>query len=101
MPRKNNENNPLQVRLKAKSLPKNLSPERYYARLMQVISEGRPLPESWDVEIHWRNPGTKHGVTKRWRSDDFESAVSDSREGFNALLYDALSRRLRQIMANR
>lgn len=97
MPRKNNDNNPLQVKLKAKSLPRGLSPKRYYQRLAQFITEGRSLPESWEVDVYWRNPGTKHGLTKRWRSDDFESAVSDSREGFNALLLDAIYRRIRRL----
>ena len=96
--RKNNDNNPLQIRLKARSLPRNLSPKRYYQRLIQAITEGRELPASWVVEIGWRNPGTKHGRTKRWQYDDFESAVADSREGFNMLLHDALLRRLRKLV---
>jgi hypothetical protein len=97
MPRKNNDNNPLQIKLRAKSLPRNLSPRRFYQRLIQVITEGKSLPPSWDVELYWRNPNVKHGLTKRWRSDDFESAVSDSRDGFNILLHDALLRKLRKM----
>ena len=95
MPRKNNDNNPLQIRLRAISLPR-VKPQTYYRRLMQVITEGRPLPESWNVELHWRNPNVKHGLTKRWRKDDFESAVSDSRDGFNMLLHDALARMIQR-----
>jgi len=95
--RKNNDNNPLQIKLRVNSLPKSITPKKFYRRLMAVIKEGRDLPPSWDVEIYWRNPGTRHGLTKRWRSDDFVSAVSDSREGFNAILYDVLSRRLRRM----
>jgi hypothetical protein len=98
MPRKNNENNPLQIKLRAKSLPKSVTPKRYYQRLLQHLTEGKPLPPLWDVELSWRNPKTKQGLTKRWRSDDFESAVSDSREGFNMLLHDAIRRRLRSKM---
>lgn len=96
MARKNNDNNPLQVRLRARSLPKNLKPLRYYQRLMQFIKDGTALPSSWDVEIGWRNPKTKYGHTRVWRYDNFEDAVSDSREGFNALVYDALARQLRR-----
>lgn len=98
MPRKNNENNPLQISIRAKSLPKSIKPKRYLQRLMEVISEGRELPSGWDVELSWRNPKTKHGHTKRWQTADFETAVSDSRAGFNALVFDALSRRLRRIL---
>jgi len=97
MPRKNNDNNPLQIRLRVKSLPKSVTPKKLYQRLIENIREGRPLPPLWDVELWWRNPKTKHGLTKTWRSDDFESAVSDSREGFNMLLFDALSRKLRKV----
>lgn len=99
MPRKNNDNNPLQIRLRVKSLPKYVTPRKLYQRLMQNISDGKDIPESWDVEVWWRNPKTKHGQTKRWRSDDFASAVSESadRGGFNTILYDALSRRLRRV----
>jgi hypothetical protein len=98
MPRKNNKNNPLQIRVRARSLPKGVSVKRYLQRLIQHMTEQKPLPESWDVELSWRNPKTKVGLTKRWRSDDFESAVSDSREGFNDLLHQILVRRLRRLM---
>lgn len=97
MARKNNDNNPLQVRLRVKSLPQYVTPRKLYQRLMQVIKDGRDIPASWDVEVLWRNPKTRHGLTRKWRSDDFVSAVADSREGFNALLYDSLARRLRRI----
>lgn len=98
MPRKDNRNNPLQIRLRARNLPKGVSVKRYHQRLIEHLTDGRPLPSSWDVELMWRNPKTKQGLTKRWRSDDFESAVADSREGFNALLHDILVRRLRRMM---
>jgi hypothetical protein len=98
MPRKNNRNNPLQIRVRARSLPKGVSVKRYLQRLIQHMTEGKPLPESWQVDIGWRNPKTKLGFTKNWRYDDFESAVADSREGFNALLHDILVRRLRRLM---
>jgi hypothetical protein len=95
--RQNNDNNPLQIRLRARSIPK-ISPKRFYQRLIQHMTQGRPLPDSWIVEIGWRNPATKYGRTRRWQYDDFESAVSDSRAGFNDLLHDALVRRLRRLV---
>ena len=97
MPRKNNDKNPLQIKLRVESLPR-VSPKRYYQRLLQYITQGRELPENWSIKVAWRNPKTKHGLTKRWREDDFESAVDGSRDGFNALLHDALVRRLRKFL---
>jgi len=95
MPRKTNRNNPLQIALRAKSLPKGVTPKKYFGRLLDHIRFGTPLPSSWDVVVGWRNPGTKSGRTKRWQFDEFEDAVSDSREGFNALLYDVIERKFR------
>jgi hypothetical protein len=98
MPRKNNDNNPLQIRLRVKSLPKSVTPAKLYRRLIQHLQNPDiSLPPLWDIEVWWRNPNTKHGLTRKWRSDDFESAVSGSREGFNMLLHDALVRRLRTV----
>ena len=91
--RKDNSRNPLQLSLRARSLPRGVTPKRYFARLMDHVKTGRPLPESWDVEIGWRNPGTASGRTKEWQFDNFEDAVSDSRDGFNSLLYDVLRRK--------
>ena len=68
MPRKDNRNNPLQIRVKALSVPKSVSPTRYLERLMQNISEGRPLPNGWDVRVMWRNPKTKHAAGLNMRS---------------------------------
>lgn len=97
MPRKSNENNPLQIKIKVNSLPRNVSPKRFNQRLLDVIDEGADLPSSWDVEIFWRNPKTRHGLTKRWRSDDFVSAIFESRSGFVSIIRSALVRRLRKL----
>ena len=102
MPRKDNRDNPLQIGLRVISLPK-VSPKRFHQRLIQFIDEGRPLPSSWQVEVRWRNPKTKHrpqNATWKWQTDDFESAVSESadRGGFNMILRDALVRRLRRFV---
>jgi len=96
MARKNNDNNPIKLSLRVNSLPKNITPKRYYSRLIQFITDGRELPKSWNVEIGWRNPKTHHGLTRLWRWDDFESAVSDSREGFNSILLAVLQDRLKR-----
>jgi hypothetical protein len=101
MPRKNNDNNPLQIKLRVDSLPKSVTPKRFYQRLMEFIRTGRELPPRWEVSVAWRNPGTKRrpgNTTYKWNSGDFETVVSDSREGFVSLLYGALSRRLRRMM---
>lgn len=98
MPRKNNARNPLQVRLRARSLPKGTSPKKFYRRLIEHMTTGRPLPSSWEVEIGWRNPGTIAGRTKHWQYDNFEDAVADSREGFNGLLHSVLVSQLRKLV---
>lgn len=98
MPRKSNANNPLQMKLRVNNLPKNVSAKRFHQRLIQHIVQGDPLPSSWDVEIGWRNPNTKHGRTKRWQYDDFENAIADSREGFVNLVHAVLVRRLRRMV---
>jgi hypothetical protein len=85
------------MRLRVISLPK-VTPKKFYQRLIEHMKNGTPLPASWDVELGWRNPKTRYGATKRWRYDNFEDAVSDSREGFNSLLHDILVRRLRRLM---
>ena len=42
MARKNNERNPLQIRLKAESLPKSVKPKAYYRRLLEyIVNDGR------------------------------------------------------------
>lgn len=96
MARKDNARNPLQLKLRARSLPRGVTPRKYFGALLNHIKYGAALPESWEVEVGWRNPKTRAGRTKRWQYDDFENAVADSREGFNALLYDAIARRFRE-----
>lgn len=96
MGRKTNRNNPLELALRARSLPKGVTPKKYFARLLDHIKTGRPLPASWDVDIGWRNRRTVSGRTRRWQFDPFEDAVSDSREGFVALLADIITRKLRR-----
>jgi len=94
MPRKDNRKNPLQLSLRARSLPKGVTPRKYYARLLDHIRYGEPLPSSWDVEIGWRNPRTRAGRTRRWQFDNFEDAIADSREGFVSLVAGILRQKL-------
>lgn len=98
MARKDNENNPLQIKLRVDSLPKSVTPKKFYRRLIDVVAGRAEMPSSWIVNVAWRNPKTKHGETKRWQEGDFETVVSDSadRGGFNQILQDALVRRLRR-----
>ena len=99
--RKDNRNNPLQIRIQAASIPKSVRPETYLQRLMQNITEGRELPPKWDVRIHWRNPGTRHGLTKQWRYDSFEDAIAESRPVFGEIVYGALQHQLRNLEIRR
>lgn len=97
MPRRSNINNPLQLRIQAVSLPKRMTPEKYLRRLIQAIDTGEALPRTWDVQLHWRNPGTRVGVTKRWRKDAFLDAIQESRAGFVDIVRGELVARLRRI----
>lgn len=63
--------NPLQLRVRAVSLPKRLKPVTYLKTLIHSLDTGEPLPSSWDVEIHWRNPKTRSGRTRHWQNDEF------------------------------
>jgi hypothetical protein len=97
MARKDNSKNPLQISMRAISLPRGTSPKKYLTRLLQHIKTGDPLPPSWDVEISWRNPGVHSGRSKNWQTDDFESAVSESSDGFNSIVAEAIHRKLRRL----
>ena len=95
MPRKHNNNNPLQIKIRPVTLPKSVTPKRFFQTLLKAIDTGSDLPRGWEVDLHWRNPGTRHGLTKRWRSDAFVDAISDSREGFVWIVRSAIVARLR------
>ena len=97
MARKNNDNNPLQIKLRVESLPKSVTPKRFHQRLIQFMKDGTELPSKWIVNIGWRNPKTHHGKTRQWQWDDFESAVSASGDGFNSILLSVLQSRLRRM----
>src|SRR5262245_43007237 len=101
MARKDNSRNPLQLRIEAVSVPKSVRPETYVQRLMDTITEGRELPSQWDVRLHWRNPGVKHGLTRRWRVDSFEDAVRESRSGFNSILLWTLESMMHKVQMRR
>lgn len=90
-------NNPLQMRVEAISLPKNITPERYIKKLIQVADSGEDLPRDWDVRLHWRNPETRSGRSRFWQEDDFSQAIVDSSAGFYRLLRSMLVNKLRQV----
>lgn len=86
--------NPLQLRVEALSLPKNVKPVRYLKELIRAVDTGEDLPLRWDVRLHWRNPATRSGRTRYWQEDDFSAAVADSSSGFNSMLRRLLVRQL-------
>lgn len=71
--------------------------KRYLQTLIRAIDSGEELPRNWEVDLYWRNPKTRHGATKRWRSDDFMSAIMESRSGFVDIVRGALVRKLRRL----
>lgn len=95
MPRKDNSDNPLQIRVEALSVPKGTTARVYLSRLIRAIDTGEDLPRGWQVLLHWRNPRSG-GKTRNWRNDDFVDAVADSRPGFNGIVRRALVAQLRR-----
>lgn len=73
--------NPLEVKIRMVSIPK-VKALKYWQTLLRAAETGADLPRGWDVEIQWRNPMTRSGVTKRWRADAFSDAINESRSGF-------------------
>ncbi len=74
--------NPLELKIRMVSLPRKTKSLTYWQTLLRALDSGAELPRGWDVEISWRNPMTRSGVTKKWRSDAFADAVNESRAGF-------------------
>lgn len=97
MPRKDNYNNPLNIRVQAVSLPKKTSPKLYLQKLLRFIDNGEPLPRSWDVRLHWQNPETRAGRTKDWQEDYFQDAIENSRSGFVGIVRGSILRQLRRL----
>lgn len=97
MSRKDNSRNPLQIRIEALSIPARMRqrPDLYLKSLLNHVRRGEDLPRGMEVAIHWRNPRTKHGLTKRWREDDFESAIADSSAGFRMIVEQSILKKLR------
>lgn len=96
MPRRDNRNNPLNIRIVAGTLPKSVTPHRYLTRLLEHIRTGRALPPKWEVTVYWQNPNSR-GITRIERGDDFESVVSESRSGFVEIMARMIERRLRHL----
>jgi hypothetical protein len=86
--------NPLEISIRALSLPKGVKPARFIRELIRASDTGEDLPRGWDVEIGWRNPATRSGRTRHWQFDEFSAAVADSSPGFNTLLRRILVRKL-------
>lgn len=101
MPRKDNSDNPLQIRVQAVSLPKRTKAEKYLRRLIQSLDSAEPLPDRWEVLIHWRNPNTSSGRSKFWQQGPFNEVLADSSAGFGLIVRAALVRQLRGAQGKR
>ncbi len=97
MPRKDNRNNPLGIRIRPFSIPKSISSVSFFARLFQACEErlrngfAFPLPPAWDVRLWWINPRSR-GATRHWRWDDFIEAINESRDGFVEIVKQIVGR---------
>jgi hypothetical protein len=72
-----------------KNIPRGVSKVRFYATLIRFIDEGIELPESWKIMLKWKN-----SKKSKVREDEFQSAINDSREGFNKIVRRRLERDL-------
>lgn len=97
MARKNNNNNPLQIRIEAVSIPARMSPQSYLKHLLNYVRHGVEFPRGMEVNLHWRNPETKQGRTKNWQEDEFQDAFIDCSEGFRGMVEGAILRQLRRV----
>lgn len=80
-------------RYRVDALPGPVSKERLLATLIESAETGSGrLPNGWSVTWEWQNK--KSGI---WRSDDFETAIANSRAGFLLLMARRLRRDYRAV----
>jgi hypothetical protein len=68
-------------------LPRPLKKRVFLNRLISFIDRGDELPRGWLITLRWRN-----SKKSKWREDEFENAISESREGFVKLVRRRLVR---------
>lgn len=68
-------------------LPRPVPKRQFLNRLIRFIDTGDDLPKDWRIILRWQN-----SPKQEWREDQFESAISDSREGFVKLVRRRLVR---------
>lgn len=94
--------NPIRYELNARSLPPGTTKAEYYRALILRVRNGQPLPSGWQVELNFRNPGSRRSaLTWQWDGGDFEDVVDES-EGvglFNTFLLEHLEEQLQQAVA--
>jgi hypothetical protein len=81
----------LQIKIRRIETPAGLTGKKYIAGLKRAVRTGE-LPEGWAVDVAWRNPDTKVGVSKDWQEGDFESVLSESSSGFKTAMMNILNR---------
>ena len=93
--------NPLELSVKAISLPKRVSIQRYYQMLLEVVDGRRvSLPRGWVVEVRWRNAlAIRLGMNPD--SEDFAEAIQNSRGIFVDLIRGQLERGLSRMRGKR
>jgi len=94
--RKNNDQNPLNLRIRAVTVPKNMTPDKFLRSLLAVIDDGADMPRGVEVELHWRNPATKHGKSRNWDSGEFIEVITDSSPGFQTAVRRMIFKKLAQ-----
>lgn len=90
---------PLQIRVRMKMLPANVTPGKMYEVLGRSIDNGNEeLPRTWEVLIGYRNPESRSSTSANWQWGSFNDIVdgSESFGAFNWILREFLRREERR-----
>jgi len=88
MPKKKHSgNNDLALSYRVDRLPRRMRRDVVLRRMAAFITRGEGLPESWQITLRWKN-----SPRQAWREDEFQTAISESRQGFVSLVLGRIRR---------
>lgn len=68
-------------------LPRPVKKTVVLRRMIRFITSGEELPDNWEITLRWRN-----SRKSKWREDEFQNAMADSRDAFAKLVLKRLRR---------
>jgi hypothetical protein len=87
MAKKHSGNNDLALSYRVDRLPRRMRRDVVLRRMAAFITRGEGLPESWEITLRWQN-----SPKQPWREDEFQTAISESRQGFVSLVLGRIRR---------